>query len=130
MFREELARNEGKAQFISGNSSGLSYHYINESLYLAEPTISKIPQLPKKEVQNFQASTFEKAGLQGPPTGVKQVEWSLDSLYLATKVESTPHTVWIWDMTTLNLASVLIHLNPVASFKFAPHSHQLIIGTG
>ena len=33
-------------------------------------------------------------------------------------------------MTTLELASVLIHLNPVKSFKFSPHSNDLYIVTG
>lgn len=41
-----------------------------------------------------------------------------------------PQAVWIWDLTTLELHTVLIHLNQVKSFKFAPHSQQLIIGTG
>lgn len=33
-------------------------------------------------------------------------------------------------MTTLELHSVLQHINIVRSFKFAPHSQQLVIGTG
>ena len=41
-----------------------------------------------------------------------------------------PHAVWIWDMTTLELSTVLIHQNQVKSFKFSPNSQTLIIGTG
>ena len=74
----------------------------------------------KKKIQSFQTSTFEKAGLNGPPTGIKSCEWSYDSAFLATKVESMPNVVWIWDITTLSLLTVLIHLNPVTAFKFAP----------
>ena len=33
-------------------------------------------------------------------------------------------------MTTFEVHTVLMHLNPVKTFKFAPHSQQLIIGTG
>jgi hypothetical protein len=33
-------------------------------------------------------------------------------------------------MTTLELASVLIHLNPVRDFKFMPQTHSLYISTG
>lgn len=68
--------------------------------------------------------------MTGPPTGVKNVEWSFDSAFIATKVESMPNAVWIWDITTLLLTTVLIQLNPVLSFKFAPESQKLIIGTG
>lgn len=58
------------------------------------------------------------------------MEWSYDSQYLATKCEDMPNAVWVWDVTTLELSSVLIHLNPVKSFKFAPQSHSLYIATG
>ena len=69
-------------------------------------------------------------GLSGPPTGVHLMDWSFDSAFLATKCESMPNVVWIWDLTTLQLSTVLIHINAVKSFKFAPQSHQLVIGTG
>ena len=49
---------------------------------------------------------------------------------MASKCDQMPSTVWIWDMTTLELASVLIHLNPVKSFKFSPSSNDLYIVTG
>ena len=54
-----------------------------------------------------------------------------------------PAVVWVWDMSKLyliilldkreskmQLAAALQHLHPVKSFKFAPHSQQLYIGTG
>jgi len=41
-----------------------------------------------------------------------------------------PTAVWIWDMTTLELASVLIHQNPIKSFKFSPNSNDLYIVSG
>ena len=69
-------------------------------------------------------------GLRGPPTGIQSIEWSFDSQYLATKCESMPNAVWVWDMTKLLVAAVLIHISPVKTFKFAPHSQQLYIGTG
>jgi hypothetical protein len=78
--------------------------------------------IPANTIQAFQASTFEKVGLQGPPTGISLLDWSFDSLYLATRCDSMPTAVWIWDMTTFDLHTVLIQLNPVKTFKFAPHS--------
>ena len=41
-----------------------------------------------------------------------------------------PTAVWIWDVTTLELLSVCIHLNPVKSFKWSPQSNELFIVTG
>ena len=68
--------------------------------------------------------------VQGPPTGVQKIEWSFTSHYMASKNDLMPTTIWIWDMTTLELASVLIHLNPVKCFKFNPKSNDLYIVTG
>ena len=51
-------------------------------------------------------------------------------MYLATKCENMPNAVWIWDMSTLLLNTILIHLNEVKSFKFSPNSQTLVIGTG
>ena len=41
-----------------------------------------------------------------------------------------PTTVFVWDMTTLELQSVLIHMHPVKSFKFCPNKNDLFIVTG
>ena len=41
---------------------------------------------------------------------------------MATKCETMPNAVFVWDMGKLALTAVLIHLNAVKSFKFAPHS--------
>ena len=41
-----------------------------------------------------------------------------------------PTAIYIWDMTTLELTSVLIHLNPVKCFKFNPTKNDLYIVTG
>lgn len=89
-----------------------------------------MPQLAKKEIEGFKHSDFTKVGLQGPPTGVRLIEWSYDSQFMATKVESMPNAVWVWDMTTLQLTALLVHLNPVLAFKFAPQQQQLVICTG
>jgi hypothetical protein len=49
---------------------------------------------------------------------------------MASKCDQMPNAVWIWDMTSLELTTVLIHLNPVKSFKFSPNSNDLFITTG
>lgn len=69
-------------------------------------------------------------GISGPPTGVNKLEWSHTGNYLATKCDSMPTTVWVWDMSSLELSSVLIHLNSVKNFKFSPNSNELYVVTG
>ena len=86
--------------------------------------------MPKKDTEGFKNSKFENVGLDGPPTGVKKIEWSYTTHYMASKCDNMPHTVWIWDMTTLELASVLIHTSPVKNFSFSPTSNDLYIVTG
>ena len=90
----------------STNNHQVSYCYVNISVpgtTNPESTLHhvKIPQLSKKDAAAFQSSTYEQAKLNGPPTGISMLEWSYDSHYLATKCESSPTAVWIWDMTTL-----------------------------
>lgn len=81
-------------------------------------------------MEGFKHKSFEVSGVQGPPTGIKKIEWSYTAHYMASKCDSMPSAVWIWDMTTLELASVLIHLNDVKSFKFSPNTNDLYIVTG
>ena len=71
-------------------------------------------------------------GTQGPPTGVSHIEWSYTTHFMATRCDNMPSTVWVWDMTSLELCSVLIHSSAVKSFKFSPNSNDLYIvcGTG
>lgn len=121
VFQETVAREQATMSTI------LTHQY--EHVSSATGSV-KVPQAPKKDLSNYQSSAFEKVGLSGPPTGVSILEWSYDSVYLATKCETMPTAVWIWDTTTLSLHTVLIHQNNVKSLKFAPHSLQLLIGTG
>ena len=139
IFKEELIRQEGRVQFAGGDTSNLGYHYVNvvtqslleTSQVDAQQKITiKIPQMPKKDQAAFLHSTFDQVGLKGPPTGIQSIEWSFDSQYMATKCETMPNSVWVWDTTTLSLAAVLMHIHSVKTLKFAPHSQQLYIGTG
>lgn len=86
--------------------------------------------MTKKEIDAHKTAKSEQVGTSGPALGVQKVEWSYTSHYMASKCDNMPSTVWIWDMTTLELASVLIHTNVVKSFKFSPSSNDLYIVTG
>jgi hypothetical protein len=57
----------------AGLLSAVGYTYINCAQALLEPESNqtiKIPQIAKKEHQDFLTSTYDKAGLKGPPTGI------------------------------------------------------------
>ena len=76
----------------------LGYQYENKS---TENGLVKIPQISKKDITAFQASQFDKVGLSGPPVGISIMDWSYDSVFLATKCETMPRVVWVWDMSTI-----------------------------
>ena len=56
-------RQDGRAQFIGGDTSALSYHYVHVTGKATEAdpnkSIIKIPQLPVKDQNAFLHSTFD-----------------------------------------------------------------------
>ena len=115
VYQEEANRDNKRS------SIGLSYQYVCyqsalETNEQKKQEVIKIPSLSKKDIEAFKSSKTEVVGLAGPPTGVQKIEWSYTSHYMASRCDNMPTTVWIWDMTTLELASVLIHTQPVKSF--------------
>ena len=69
--------------------------------------------------------------------------WSYNSRYLATKhgnkmffeglyfvIESFPNIIWIWDIHTLKLTTLLIQLAAVKSMAWSPKSEFLFFSTG
>eukprot|EP00825_Cyclidium_porcatum_P005999 TRINITY_DN12947_c0_g1_i4.p1 TRINITY_DN12947_c0_g1~~TRINITY_DN12947_c0_g1_i4.p1 ORF type:complete len:438 (+),score=78.06 TRINITY_DN12947_c0_g1_i4:103-1416(+) len=65
-----------------------------------------------------------------PPIGISDIQWSYDDNFIASKSCSMPNTIWIWEISTLELKSVLIHQNPVKTFMWSPSSLNLVICTG
>merc|ERR1719334_251437 len=55
-----------------------------------------------------------------PKVGISRCEWSPSGELLATINDNMPMTVWIWNMSRLNLMSVLDHKDKVSSFKWSP----------
>jgi WD40 repeat protein len=64
-----------------------------------------------------------------PKVGVSKIEWSADARYLASKSDSFPNTIWIWDTAKLRLSAVLVHVEPVRSFVWHPRETLLAICT-
>jgi WD40 repeat protein len=61
-------------------------------------------------------------------TGISTVTFNVDGSLLATKDESTPTTVWIWDLEKLTPRTILIQHAPIKSVLWHPTlSHLLLI---
>ena len=57
------------------------------------------------------------------------IEWSLDSKFIATKYNSLPNDVFIWEVSTLKLHTIIIQLNPIKTMKWSPKENILLIVT-
>lgn len=62
--------------------------------------------------------------------GVSRVVWSFDSTFVATKSDQMPHNVWIWQMDTMKLHSVVQLIQPVRSFRWDPITSRLALCSG
>jgi hypothetical protein len=49
---------------------------------------------------------------------------------LATRSDSIPNVLWIWDMTVMQLAVVLVQFNAITSAAWSPASTHLAFVTG
>jgi WD40 repeat protein len=56
--------------------------------------------------------------------------WSGDGRLLATRCENFPTAVWVWDVATLQLAALLIHLAPVRDVAWDAGTQRLALCTG
>jgi len=65
-----------------------------------------------------------------PRLGIGLMAWSPDNEYLATRNDSTPHVVYIWETANLSMCAALIHKTPVRSLKWHPHECKLAICVG
>lgn len=48
------------------------------------------------------------------------VSWSPDGQYLATVNDNMPGAVWVWELATMELCSVVMTMAPVRAAKWAP----------
>ncbi|GFH21024.1 WD_REPEATS_REGION domain-containing protein, partial [Haematococcus lacustris] len=52
--------------------------------------------------------------------GIGHACWSPDSRFLVTINANQPHSVWVWDMATMELSAVLSHQQAVKDMQWAP----------
>lgn len=87
----------------------------------------KMLDLPIKLTLTKATASKDASPVSG--NGVSLISWSYDSKYIASKNDNTPNCVWIWDLSTLSLSVVLIHLEPVKSLDWSSKSNHLVIAT-
>ena len=108
---------ENKAPHSSSGTTGAAASFPQHSRYETTNLPVSIPCLkPDPEKPN-------------PKLGVGAVRFSPDCKYMATKNDSAPSAVWVWDVAGLKLAVLLLQLNAVTDFKWDPLSSRLAVCT-
>jgi len=64
-----------------------------------------------------------------PLLGVSEMTWSFDSLFVATKNDSIPNVIWIWQISNLSLYSLAVQSKPIRDFSWSPKEYILTIVT-
>jgi WD40 repeat protein len=62
--------------------------------------------------------------------GISLAVVSRDNKHLATKNEVCPNVVWIWDLASISLNSVMVHKQEVEHLEWCPKTTTLNISTG
>jgi len=65
-----------------------------------------------------------------PQQGIGMLAWSPDGSYIASRNDNMPNVLWIWDVNTLSLKTVLIQLQPIKNFTWCDNSEYLLFCTG
>lgn len=52
--------------------------------------------------------------------GAGRMAWSADGCFLATRSDTLPNLVWVWDAMRMDLASILQQAAPVRSLSWSP----------
>uniref|UniRef100_A0A061SMQ9 Wd repeat-containing protein wrap73-like n=1 Tax=Tetraselmis sp. GSL018 TaxID=582737 RepID=A0A061SMQ9_9CHLO len=65
-----------------------------------------------------------------PKLGVGTMKWSHDGKFIATRNDSMPGALWIWDCGELALAAVLLQDEDVVAFAWDAEGHRLAVCTG
>mmetsp|Transcript_37048 Transcript_37048/g.88061 ORF Transcript_37048/g.88061 Transcript_37048/m.88061 type:complete len:139 (+) Transcript_37048:1135-1551(+) len=81
--------------------------------------------------QRTQAKRFEiREGGVGGCFFTGTMKWSHDGKFIATRNDSMPGALWIWDCGELALAAVLLQDEDVVAFAWDAEGHRLAVCTG
>eukprot|EP00435_Cladocopium_sp_Y103_P025327 s59_g6.t1 len=109
--------------FEMNEPGGLRYRRLQDCLWTLRPIFSQVAleqektDFPRLE-ERIGPDIPDADGI--PRQGITVAQWSPDERYLATKHESFPSVVWIWDLGKMVLASLLCHNSSVKSVVWDP----------
>jgi len=92
-------------------------------------TVYEIVAKPFK-VPVLQAHQLHSKHDQLPRVGISLAVVSRDNKFLATKNEICPNVVWIWDLASISLNSVMVHKQEVEHLEWCPKTTTLNISAG
>ncbi|GAV79487.1 WD40 domain-containing protein [Cephalotus follicularis] len=102
--------------FIEGNSDNSEGHFR------VRYEVMEVPfTLP------FQKPPADKPN---PKQGIGLMSWSSDSQYICTRNDSMPTALWIWDISHLELAAILVQKEPIRAVAWDPTCTRLVLCTG
>jgi hypothetical protein len=64
-----------------------------------------------------------------PPVGISEMTWSFDSNFLATKNDNFPNVLFVWQISSLSLHTIIFQIRPIKHFSWSPTEHILLIAT-
>lgn len=65
-----------------------------------------------------------------PKRGVGLAAFSSDSKYLYSRNDNMPHTLWVWDVKTLDVCAIMIQSAPIKAVAWDPVKTRLALCTG
>lgn len=109
---------EKKPGFLKGESVSSYGYYAVPSKYEVQETPVQIP-IVKADPEK-----------PNPKIGVGHVSFSNSCRFMATRNDNMPNTLWIWDVLTLKLATVLIQISSIKAIEWDPVQDRLALCTG
>jgi len=65
-----------------------------------------------------------------PKQGIGLLAWSADGQYICTRNDNMPTALWIWDVSHLELAALLLQKDPIRSVAWDPIHPRIALCTG
>ncbi|KAK9699303.1 hypothetical protein RND81_08G166000 [Saponaria officinalis] len=75
----------------------------------------------------FHKPAFDRSN---PKQGIGLMGWSNDSQYVFTRDDTMPTVLWIWDISQLQLAAILVQKESIKAAAWDPTSCHLAVCTG
>jgi hypothetical protein len=62
--------------------------------------------------------------------GVSMIEFSADGKFICSRSEEFPNILWVWNVDSLSLYSVIVNINSIKKFNWDPAFNRLAYCSG